>query len=47
MVNKKNYTLSLDKAIVEKAQYLMSGRAQNMSAVVNLFLIDWVKKNAK
>ncbi len=47
MVNKKKYTLSLDKAIVENAQRIMRENAQSMSAVVNLFLTDWIKKNAK
>ena len=47
MVNKKNYTISLDKDIVEKAQRIMKDRAQKMSSVINLFLIGWIKENAK
>ncbi len=45
MVNKNNYTLSLDKDVVDKARKIMDEKGYKLSPLVNIFLKDWVSKN--
>ena len=42
---KKNYTICLDKEMVEEVKDIMNKRGSKLSPVINLFLIDWVNKN--